>query len=116
MANEAGTGPPPSPRVGLARVARNAALTVDGVAEVGPRPVSGRYTGEGTERLEGVLAVAEPGGGHGVTVYLAVEPVRLHELGDRVREQVAAAAAEAGLGDELRSVDVVIEDIVEPSR
>lgn len=116
MANEAGAGPPPSPRVRLARIARDAALTVDGVAEVGRRPLPGRSTRDGPERLEGVVAAAEPGGGYGVTLYLTAAPVRLHELGDRVREQVVAVAARSGLVGELRSVDVVIEDLLEPLR
>lgn len=116
MANEVGSAPPASPRLVLARLARDTALAVEGVASVGPRPVAARSTRDGDDRLHGVVATAEPGGGHAVSLYLAAEPVRLPALAERVRDRVMAAARRTGLGDELRSVDIVIEDIVEPSQ
>ncbi|HEV2062106.1 MAG TPA: hypothetical protein VGR12_04570 [Solirubrobacteraceae bacterium] len=49
-----------------------------------------------------------------MALYLGAKPVRLPALADRVRDRVIAAVRRAGLGEELRSVHVVIEDIVEP--
>lgn len=100
-------------RVRLARLARDAALRVPGVASVGPRPAPGRATLDGGERLEGVVSAAEPGGRYGVSLYLGVEPVPLHELADRVRAAAAAAAERHGLGAELGPVHVVIDDLAE---
>lgn len=108
------TGRVPTARVRLARLARDAALGVPGVVSVGPRPAASRATLADGERLEGVVAAAEPGGGYGVSLYLGVEPVPLRELGERVREAVAAAADRHGLVRELGPVDVVIDDLVEP--
>lgn len=101
-------------RVRLARLARDAALGVPGVVRVGPRPAPGRATLDDGERLEGVVAAAEPGGGYGVSLYLGVEPVPLHQLAEQVRAAVAAAAKRHGLGGELGPVHVVIDDLAEP--
>lgn len=103
-----------SVRVLLARLARDAALGVGGVASVGPRPVPGRATHDGEERLEGVVCTAEPDGRYGVTLYLGAEPVRLQELAGRVRANVVAAADRAGVRHELGAVDVVVDDLAEP--
>jgi hypothetical protein len=103
-----------TPRVRLARLARDAALRVSGVASVGPRAGTDRATLDDGERLEGVVVAAEPGGRYGVALYLSAEPVPLHELAERVRTGVAAAAKRHGLGSELGPVDVTIEDVAEP--
>ena len=109
-----GAGRVPTARVRLARLARDAALRVAGVASVGPRLTADRSTLDDGERLEGVVSVAEPDGRYGVSLDLGAEPVPLHELADRVREAVGAAAERHGLGSELGRVDVVIDDVVEP--
>jgi hypothetical protein len=103
-------------RVRLARLARDTALRVSGVTSVGPRGVPDQATLDGDERLEGVVAAAEPGGRYGVSLYLSVEPVPLHELGEEVRAAVVAAAGRQGLGSELGPIDVVIDDVTEPGR
>jgi hypothetical protein len=103
-------------RVRLARLARDAALRVPGVASVGPRAAPDQATLDGDQRLEGVVAAAEPGGRYGLSLYLGVEPVPLHDLGERVRAAVGKAAERDGLGSELGPVDVVIHDVVEPGR
>jgi hypothetical protein len=105
-----------STRVKLARIAREAALGVGGVADVGSRRIPGRATSDGSERLEGVVCAAEPGGRYGVTLYVAAEPVPLRDLGEKVRKAVVASARRRGLAAELGPVDVVIDDVVEPVR
>lgn len=102
-----------SPRARLALLAREAALAVEGVASVGPRLRPDRATYAGGERIDGVVCAAESGERYGVAVYLGAEPVQLQELAERVRAEVTAAAERSGLGDDLGSVDVVVDDLVE---
>ncbi|HEV2075214.1 MAG TPA: hypothetical protein VGR10_03160, partial [Thermoleophilaceae bacterium] len=89
-------------------MASAAALRVPGVASVGPRPTLLRSTQVGSERVEGVVCAAEPGGRYGLTLYLGAEATPFRELGEKVRERVVAAAGRAGLEDDLGAVDVVI--------
>lgn len=108
---EAGRGT--TARVQLARAARGAALGVPGVAGLGPGARPDRSTRDGGELIEGVVAAAEPGGRYELTLYIGAEPVPLQDLGERVRAAVAAAARRAGLADDLGTIHVAIEDLVE---
>lgn len=107
-------GPGSSVRLDLARVASAAAVRVPGVASVGPRPTLLHSTQVGSDRVEGVVCAAEPGGRYGIVLYLGAEAKPFRELGEKVRERVVAAAGRAGLEEDLGSVDVVIDELVEP--
>lgn len=107
--SRASTGDP-SVRVRLARLAREAALEIAGVAAVDTAAAT-RSTVSGAQRLPGVTCAALPDGGYGVTLYLTARPVALRPLGDHVRQAVFTAAAVAGLSVELAVVDVVICDL-----
>jgi hypothetical protein len=94
-----------SERVHLARLARDAALRVAGVAGTDIGPLGAFVTGAGDgERVEGVICVAVKGGGYDVSLRLVCGLVPLHPLGERVRTAVNRAAAIAGVKLERVSV------------
>jgi hypothetical protein len=87
-----------SERVRLARVVRDAALRVPGVAGTDVGPLGAFMTGaDDGERLEGVSCIAAPGGGYDVSLRLVCDLVPLHPLGELVRAAVGRAAATAGI-------------------
>ncbi|HEY4276746.1 MAG TPA: hypothetical protein VGM91_00930 [Conexibacter sp.] len=96
----------PSDRVRLARVALDAAIAVPKVVrgEAG-RDVQ-RVTVDGGERLEGVLAIAQPDGRYGIELRLVAQLVPLHALAEDVRAKVRGAAARAGLERSLGEVNI----------
>jgi len=100
-----------STRVLIARLALDAALALDGVA--GPEAGPGRVwtTPAGSERLDGVVVTAVPGGRYGVTLHLVCELVPLHPLADRIRERLARAVTATGLEEALGPVDIAFEDV-----
>jgi len=100
---------PRSARERLSELAAQAALATEGVVGLYPSPVDVARPG-----ATGVLCAERADGRYELRVQLAVKPVALRELGDRVRTAVAAAAAGDGLGDRLGPVDVYIRDIVPP--
>lgn len=106
----------PSRRMHVARLAREAALSVDAVngldAGVGGR----RATRGGGDTVHGVVATATGHGTIAVDLFLVAHPVALHSLADRVRERVAARAATAGLRESLGPVNVRFEDLAEGGR
>ena len=106
----------PSERVMLARVALDAALSVNGVVSGDAGRFGTWVTADGEERLPGVLVTARAGGGFAVELHLVAQVVPLHPLAERIREQVARAAAGAGLADVLGNVDVTFEDVVERAK
>lgn len=93
--------PARSERVRLARLARDAALRVPGVAGADAGP-DGRFVtvGDG-QRLAGVMCVASTGG-YDVSLRLVCELVPFVELGKSVRTAVRRATA----GFPLESVSV----------
>ena len=102
---------PVSPRVELARVALAAALAVEGVV-AGTGGEAGIWvTQDGASRLPGVVATAERGGRYSVELYLTAALVPLHELGERVAEQVRKHVDDAGLAERLGTLHVTIADI-----
>lgn len=113
--SESETPAPPaeSTRIRLARLARDEALAVDGVASVGPHRRPDRGTHGGGERIDGVVCVAEPDGRYGLALYIGAEPVPLYALAEQVRKAVATAAERQGLAAELGSIDVVVDELVE---
>ncbi|MDQ6746247.1 MAG: hypothetical protein M3Z27_09585 [Actinomycetota bacterium] len=100
-----------SERVRLARLARQAALRVTGVAGTDSGPAGLFLTAGGGERLEGVRCVVTQDGGYEVTLRLVCELVSLPELGARVRAAVTDAAARAGIP--LESIGVHVAALAE---
>ncbi len=105
---------PRSARVRLARVARDAALGVRGIAVVGPDMRPDRATFDAGEMLRGVVCAADSGGRYGVALYVGAEPLPLYALADAVRGAVATAAERNDLAAELGRIDIMIDDLVEP--
>lgn len=105
---------PGTPRTRLARLALDAARSVDDVLTGDPGPRGLLVTGEGPTALLGVRAIAEPGGGYAVDLGLQARLVPLEALADRVRAAVAERARREGLGSELGPVSVTFHDVVDP--
>lgn len=102
---------PASERLALAALACHAALGSHGVASLDPRPPLA-HTVAAEERIDGVACVAAPGGGYEITLYVIARPVSLQRLATRLREGVRRSVEAHGLGDELRTVNVTVTDIV----
>lgn len=96
-----------SDRVRLARTALHAATSLRDVVrgDAGGPPLP-RVTLDRGEQLDGVLAIAEPGGRYGVALRLVAGLVPLHALADRIRTDVRGAAARAGLSASLGQIDI----------
>jgi hypothetical protein len=105
---------PESPRLALARLARDVALADPGVATLEAGPTHLRATGGQGERIDGVVAAATAAGGYTLDLHVGAVPEDLLAMGARVRAAVAEAAAQRGLAGELRSVSVHVEDVVAP--
>lgn len=103
-----------SPRTGLARVALEAAVAVDGVAAGNAGPTGQYVTSWGGVRLAGVVATAQGAGCFSVDLFLTAELVPLHELGECLLVVVGEAVREAGLGDRLGNVSVSFLDVEHP--
>lgn len=103
-------------RGALARLAREAALEDQDVVAVGNGPPVAATTDERGERMDGVACIAERGGHYEVTLYLTTLPVPLAQLAERARERVRRVAGQHGLGDRLGEVNLVIRDVVAPSK
>jgi hypothetical protein len=97
-------------REAIALAAASAITEVDGVA--GPSTEYGTALGGG--RIPGVLCTANARGTYDVTLYVKARPVPLAALGERLMGRVADASAQAGFGEDLGDVRVVVLDIVEP--
>ena len=105
---------PDSPRLALARVARDVALADPDVATLDAGPSRLRVTSGAGERVEGVVAAATGAGGYTLDLHVEARPVDLHAMGARVRAAVVQAAREQGLAGNLASVSVHVEDVVAP--
>lgn len=101
-----------SDRVRLAQVALAAALAVPDVVRGEAGAGFPRMTAGGSELLMGVSATAQSDGRYAIDLRLIAGLVPLRPLADRVRERVQAAAARAGLGASLGSVDVEFADVL----
>ena len=103
-----------SPRLSLARVARDTALADPGVHALDSGLGGVRCTVSGTERVEGVVSAAEGGAGYSLELHVVALPEDLHALGDRLRAGVRHAADDQGLGERLATVSVRGQDVVAP--
>lgn len=83
-----------------------------GVVEVQP---SANLTEERGERVRGVGIVAEVGGRYEVRMSLVAAPVPLHELAERVREEIRRAARGARLEDRIGRIVIAIVDLESPA-
>jgi len=107
-------GPAPSPRLRLARLARDTALRDGGVLAL-QAGADGRFAVvSGNERIDGVLCVAAAGGGYDVELQLVCALVPLVALGERVRAGVRETAAAAGLP--LATVSVHVAGVAGPEK
>jgi hypothetical protein len=102
---------PASARVRLARIAERV-LAAD--EQVGPTAAGGRWVTRDADRtIPGVVVVESAGGAVDVSLHLVVaaptEP--LENTAGRVRAAIVAAAAAAGLGGRLGSIDVEFHDL-----
>src|SRR5947209_14386192 len=108
-------GPGPeavSPRLRLARAAKEAALRVPGVVDTATGP-SGTFTVvSGRERVDGVICAASAGGGYDLSLSLVCGLVPLHDLAERVKAAVVETATAAGL--RVDSVSVHIAAVADP--
>ena len=95
-----------SERLRLARLARDAALSVSGVVATDPGPTGLVVTVAGGQRLEGVLCAATKDGGYDITLRLICRLVPLPALSEQVKAAVRRAADAAGLPVETVSVHV----------
>jgi hypothetical protein len=102
----------PSPRLRLARLARDAALRDAGVVAL-DAGVDGRFAVvSGDERIDGVLCVATTDGGYDLELRLVCALVPLIPLGERVRTKLRETAAAAELP--LATVSVHIAAVAAP--
>ena len=104
---------PPSPRVRLAQLARDAALATPGVDGLDAGPAGAFCTAGAGYRVGGVTCTTAPEGGFDVSLRLRCELVPLHDVADRVRAAVEQAGAAQGFV--VRSVSILITDVTEPS-
>ena len=100
----------------LARLARDAALRVPGVADTESGTTGLYVTAGGGERVPGVTCVAAQAGGYDVMLRLRCELVPLLELGDHVIVAVRQAAGTAAGSAAVADLRVEIVDVVEPGR
>lgn len=98
-------------REAIAWAAASAITEVDGVA--GPSLERGTSLVGG--RIPGVVCAAAARGGYDVTLYVTARPVPLMALGERLVARATDAVSEAGHGEDLGAVRVVVLDIVEPA-
>lgn len=99
-------------RTAIARLAHEAALDSHEVVGLrGYREAAHTPDGRGGV-LDGVRCVAGPRGRYELTLYVAVRPVEMSQLAERIRERVLRAASQQGLGDELGAVDIVVVDVI----
>ncbi len=103
---------PASARVRLARIAHHVAVGTRGVAH--PMPGRRLATPDGQELVPGVVVAAVPGERYSITLHLAVHPVALETLAERIRAAVLLEASAAGLAAAVGPIDVSFEDVVEP--
>ncbi len=103
-----------SERFRLARLARDAALRVPGVAGTDTGPMGLFVTVGGGERLEGVVCAATRDGGYDVSLRLVCELVPLLALGEQVKTAVQRTASIGGIA--LASVSVNVAALAEAGR
>ncbi len=108
-----GRGPSTAARV--ARLVREAALAVEGVAATSAGWLGRQGTPDRGEVIPGVVATALREG-YELSLHLVVEPVPLYALADRLREEVRARVAAELPEVALGPISVAFEDVAEPAR
>jgi hypothetical protein len=106
IASRAPAGRGPSPRLRLARLARDTALRDEGVLALASGADGGFAVISGDERIDGVVCVAAAGGAYDVGLRLVCALVPLVALGERVRAKVREAATAEGLAPATVSVHI----------
>jgi hypothetical protein len=101
----------PSPRLALAALARDTALSVDGVVSLDAGAGGLFVTAGGGERVPGVRCLAAPEGGYDVALRLVCRLVPLRPLAETVRQAVVGAATVAHL--ELATVTITVADVTD---
>ena len=101
-----------SARVELARLALEAALGAEGVVFADPGPLGRWVTGDGGERVLGVMCTALGDGRYVLDLHLVVKAVPLQPLAKQIRERVLQAAAGRGLAALLGPLNVTFENVV----
>jgi hypothetical protein len=98
-------------RVELARIALDSACALPDVVGSSAGERNRWQTAVGDEWLPGVVCFPLRDGGFNLELHLVTRMVSLPVLAEKVRDRVQRAAARAGLGDDLRRIDVAFEDI-----
>jgi len=101
----------PSLAARVARAAREAVLGVDGVVDVTAGPLGRRITPDRNDAVAGVVATALPDGGYELALHLVAQPLPLHALADRVRQEVRTGLAEVLPEVGIGPVSVAFEDL-----
>lgn len=102
-----------TPRVALARLARESSVAVESVIGTDAGAVGTRATFGGGDRVAGVVCTAGGGGAYSLHLFLVTEPVPLHPLAARVRRRVREDAARAGLDAFVGPIDIDFVDIAD---
>ena len=97
----------------MARIALDSACALPEVVGSSAGAFDHWLTAVGDDRLPGVVCFPLRGGGFDVELHLVTRMVSLPVLAEKVRDRVERAAARAGLGGDLRQIDVAFEDIEE---
>jgi hypothetical protein len=105
---------PVSERFEVARLAREAALATPGVVAGVTGPHDRLMAEDRGRRLEGVVAVAEPGGAYDVDLFLRADLVPLPALTVAVEDRVRRRARAAGMERLVGEVRIFILDVAEP--
>ena len=106
-----GRGPSTAARV--ARLVREAALAVEGVAATSAGRLGRKGTPDRGEVIPGVVATALREG-YELSLHVVAEPVPLYALADRLRAEVRARVA-AGLPEvTVGPISIAFEDVAEP--
>lgn len=102
----------------MARVALDAAVSLDGVAGGDAGRFRRWVTFDRDETLAGVLAVERSDGRFDVELHLVADwPVPpLAALAEKIDKKVTRAASAAGLADALGPLSIAFEDVREPAR
>lgn len=106
--------PPASTRVSIARLAEQVVGRTAGVSATRGR---GRWlTADGGRSIDGVVVGQTAAGVADVELHLIAEwPARpLPPLADRLRRELMADAAAAGLGERIGEIDVSVHDLKVP--
>ncbi|MBA3421772.1 MAG: hypothetical protein H0U12_07755 [Thermoleophilaceae bacterium] len=95
----------------VARAARDAAVGVEGVADVTAGPLGRQVTPDRNGAVAGVVATAISDRAYELELHLVARPVPLYPLAGRVRDGVTAEVAEALPEIRIGPISVAFEDL-----